>query len=152
MNTILPDVQNLIDKLKIAEEIYAKASDRVHNEPMTKQMKSLAVRKSVLSEDISRLLKFDLDKHKVQWTERIKVEIEKAGIELDHIFIRMNEGYVLSFCVKREEELIAMYQQVLKTKNLTQYDELIKELFLNQLNESTLFLDELREEQKGYNF
>ena len=152
MNTLPPDVQNLMDKLKIAEEIYIKAADRVHNEPMAKDMKNLADRKSMFLEDTSKLLKLDLDKYEVQWKERVKVELEKAVIEFDHIYIQMNEGLILSFCVKREEELIAMYQKVLKTRNITQSDELINELFLYQLNESILLLDELREKKERYNF
>jgi hypothetical protein len=152
MNKIVSDIQNLIDKLKIAEKIYTKASSRVHDQPMTNQMKALAERKNVLLEDLTRLLEVDMDKHKVQWKDRIKVEWEKLGIELDHIIIRINEGTILSFCIKREEELIDMYKKVLNNDGLNQYDELIRELFQYQLNESIQLLDELGEKKQSYNF
>ncbi|MEQ8240690.1 MAG: hypothetical protein RIA69_15840 [Cyclobacteriaceae bacterium] len=152
MNPIIPDIQNLIDKLIIAEEVYHKASSKAHDQAMTNQIKMLAARKEMLLEDITKLLTLEMENYKVKWKNRVKAEMEKIGIELDHIYLRLNQGSILSFCIKREEELIEMYKQALNEKNHQQIGALVRDVLLYQMNESTQLLAELKDKKESYNF
>jgi len=152
MNPMNPDIQNLIDKLIIAEEVYKKASSKAHDQPMTDQIKVLAERKNILLEDVTKLLTLDMENYKVKWKDRVKAEMEKVAIELDHIYLRVNQGSILSFCIKREEELIETYKQALREKNDQVLNALVRDVLLYQMDESAQLLTELKEKKKSYNF
>ncbi|UXP33727.1 hypothetical protein N6H18_07145 [Reichenbachiella agarivorans] len=151
MKALTPELQNLIDKLVLAREIYCKASSRVHDEPMTEQILMLADRKTKFIEDISKLVEVDIEHHNLSLANRLKATLEKIGIEVEHILIQNNEGEILSFLVRREEELIEMYRTLLRS-NDKEYDVFLKSLLENQLSETCLLLSELEETKEAYNF
>ncbi|MBU2913224.1 DUF2383 domain-containing protein [Reichenbachiella agariperforans] len=151
MKALTPELQNLIDKLLLAKEIYEKASSRIHNEPMTNQMKVLAERKSKFLTDIGKLVDVDFEEHTMGIKDRLKAAWEKIAIEVEHIFLQRDEGEILGFCIQREDELIEMYQEVLQSKD-NELDVFIKFLFESQLAESRILINELQETREAYNF
>lgn len=149
MEEIRPEIHHLIEKLIMAEEIFSRAALKVHNEPMTKYLKVIADRKKVFLYDLTKLLQLDSDQIKLNTKDRIRVQLEKLGLEVDNILLRLNDGEVLSFCIKREEELVSMYHNALIKD---QDESLVTALILHQLKESKEELDELILKKEPYNF
>jgi len=149
MKGINPNIQNLIDKIKLAEEIYNRASSRSHNQPMRDQFKTLAKRKNRFLQEIADQFELDLGKHNLKISERIELEWEKAEIEVNHILIHRNERDILKYCIKREEELVDSYEKVLN--NGLKNDFLIA-LFKSQLEDTLRILNELNQTIEAYEF
>lgn len=140
MKTLTPETRRLLEKLKMAEEIYQRASDMVHNPLMTKVFQKLAQRKSDFLTNLSVILDIDDSDIQLRSRERLRVELEKIRQEIDNILLRLNEGEVLHFCIKREYELISMYHNVLSNISGNQF---FKDVVVSQLQASNKTVETL---------
>ena len=149
MKTLSPDIQNLTDKLKVAEEIYEKASSRVHNRPMRDQLKLISKKKEEYLTELSVDMGTNLNTRNINLSERIHLELEKAEIEISHLLIRRNENDILSFCIQREQELVQSYLNgVIEAQKSNEKISIL----LRQLEETKRLLEELKETKKAYEF
>ncbi|HHP7242470.1 MAG TPA: hypothetical protein ACFCUD_12400 [Cyclobacteriaceae bacterium] len=148
--TIDPKVQAFIDKLRLAHEVYSKASKRIHNQPMRDQLETLSQKKRTYYQEI--IDQYDVEdenNYTLKIKDRIKAELEKAGIEINHVMIRRNEREVLSFCVQREYELIEVYQQLLERNIFSDY---LHAILSTQMKETKKLIEELEATREAYNF
>ncbi len=148
--TIDPKVQAFIDKLRLAYEVYSKASKRIHNQPMRDQLETLSQKKRTYYQEI--IDQYDVEdenNYTLNIKDRIKAELEKAGIEINHVMIRRNEREVLSFCVQREHELIEVYQQLLERNIFSDY---LRAILSTQMKETKNLIEELEATREAYNF
>jgi hypothetical protein len=151
MKTITPCLQNLIDRLKITEEIYRKGSSQIGKGPITCQMELLAEDKSTFFGQIAWHLEIYATKQYACMSKRLTKELKKVAVEVDGFVTQMTEREVLGFCISKEEELINGYQQVLDEQVMV-CDLFLKGLVKLQLNQSALLVSELRETEQAYYF
>lgn len=149
MKMIEPQIEILIDKLTIAAELYNKAADRVHNDMMKEQFELQSSRKQDYIDQISNLLDLDLNDHKVNRADRLKIRVEKLGVDIDHFYLRQNAKEALSFCLNREDELIDAYRSLIKSGS---YDNHLKLTLKSQLDDSVRIKDELNTLHEEYDF
>lgn len=149
METKSEKLKNLVEKIKMAEDIYEQAAEKVSHDSMKDYFHSLAKLKGSYLDKMDGLLQLDTEDIQFNLKSRLKLEIEKISIEIDSIFLRLNQGEILSFCVKREEELISMYHNVLSNQN---GDQSIISLLNKQMDESMTILEELKEKLNAYDF
>ncbi|MEQ9298628.1 MAG: hypothetical protein RIF33_08695 [Cyclobacteriaceae bacterium] len=139
MKIVEPKIEVLLDKLTIAAELYRKASDRVHNDMMQEQFQLQAERKETYITQLAHHLNLNLEDHQLGTADRLKLRLEKLGIEIDHVYLRQNAKEVLSFCLNREEELIAAYRGVIQNG---EYDNHVKLTLKSQMDDSVRLKDE----------
>lgn len=149
MKKIEPNIDTLIDKLIISVDLYDKASKRVHDDMLKEQFDLQKQRKVDSLEQLAQLMNIDLSAHRVSIADHLKVSMEKIGIEIDHIYIRQNAHEVLSFCLKRESELIESYRKVLAGWFI---DKKTNSLLKRQLDDSAKVHDQLKSLYKAYDF
>jgi hypothetical protein len=75
-------------------------------------------------------------------TDQVSLELDKALIELNHIILNRNEREVLSFCIKREDELVKIYKRLIYSRSFYPF---IEAMIVSQLDESIALLNELKE-------
>jgi hypothetical protein len=146
---IKPKFMNLIDKLELARQIYEKAAERVHNGFMTDQFQTIASKKVVYIREIANLFDFDYDAHSLAIRDKLKLEMEKIGIELNHLILHRNEKVLLEYCINREQEIERIYKDILKNGS---YNDLTNTVIRNQMKETIEILDELMQVQEQYDF
>ncbi|CAN0445928.1 unnamed protein product, partial [Ectocarpus fasciculatus] len=140
MKIVEPKIELLLDKLSNAAALYRKASDRVHNDMVQEQFLVQAERKETYINQPAHHLSLDLDDYQPGTTNRLKLQLEKLGIEIDHVYLRQNAKEVLSFCLNREEELIAAYRGVIQNGG---YGNHVKLALKSQMADSVKLRDEL---------
>ncbi|MBS0000868.1 MAG: hypothetical protein KFF73_17935 [Cyclobacteriaceae bacterium] len=131
---------NLIDRLELARRIYLKAAGRVTDEFMAGQFQTIASKKEVFIREISNLFDFDYEKHSLDLKDKIKVEWEEIGIELNHLILDRNERALMEYCIRREQGILKIYRDILKGSSI---DDLFNTVVRNQMDETTEILDEL---------
>lgn len=149
MKTITPRFQLLFDKLKLAEQVYEMAAAKVHNDPMTEQFSTLAAQKRESINSIAELLDLEYADHRLRLADRIRLEFEKAEIQFNHIFLRRNEGELMDICLKREEELIQVYEDIVHSGTQEVY---MRSLLHSQLSDTKRQYAELEELSEAYHF
>ncbi|MGB3469066.1 MAG: hypothetical protein WBA74_27520 [Cyclobacteriaceae bacterium] len=107
-------VTNLIEKIKLSQEIYDKLSSKVHFEPMREIFDALRQEKNEVMSVLERELGLSIEEHSVSFMGSLKANVEKFGIELDHLVIQNNYNEALSFAIKREREIIHAFNDVLQ--------------------------------------
>jgi hypothetical protein len=137
---IKPEFMNLIDKLELARRIYDKASERVTDEFLREQFKIFASRKIVYIKEISHLFDFDYEKHSLDLKDKIKVEWEEIGIELNNLFLKTNDQALLEYCLHRERGILKIYKDILERGT---FDDLFVTVVRKQMNETVELIDEL---------
>jgi hypothetical protein len=58
----------------------------------------------------------------------------------------------MSFCIKREEDLVKAYEEIINKENFDEYDQSMRNLIQNQLSESLRLIDVLKEKKEPYDF
>lgn len=111
MNITDSHITNLIEKIKLSKGIYDKLSDKVHFKPMSEIFDSLRNEKDIILEVLERELGLSIEEHSVSFMGSLKSNIEKLGIELDHLVIENNYNEALSFAIKREKENIQAFEE-----------------------------------------
>ncbi|GEM_PF-1588298 len=149
MKIVDPLIQNIVDRLKLAEEIYEKAAQSVHNQPMRDQFDTLAKQKTKYITEIAEYFNIDRQRYQINLTDRIRVELDKVGIEFDNLVIHRNEMDILSYCISREEEVVGAYKKFVDDIGKDQH---LIQMIQAQMNESMRNLFELKETQKVYDF
>lgn len=149
MKIVEPKIELLLDKLSNAAALYRKASDRVHNDMMQEQFLVQAERKETYINQLAYHLSLDVDDYQPGTANRLKLQLEKLGIEIDHVYLRQNAKEVLSFCLNREEELIAAYRGVIQNGG---YDNHVKLTLKSQMADSVRLKDELMVLHGEYDF
>lgn len=149
MQTIEPRIEILIDKLSIAVALYQKAAQRVHNDMLKEQFMLQAERKQTYIGQLAHQLDLHLEEHQISIADRIKLQMEKMGIEIDHAYLRQNARETLSFCLKREEELIDAYRGLMSN---SAYDSHLKFTLKSQFDDSVRLKDELSTLYEQYDF
>ncbi|QSE95900.1 DUF2383 domain-containing protein [Fulvivirga lutea] len=149
MNNKKTKIKQLIKKLKMAEEIYKRASIKVHDRPMTEYFAALANKKNGFIDTLVANSQLGQENVSIGVKDRFRVEMEKIGIEVNSILIRLNEFELMDFCIKREEELVSMYQNV-----LNEYDDqdFVEKMILDQLVYSKDILIRLNEKKDTYEY
>lgn len=137
---IKPEFMSLIDKLTIALEVYERAVQRAQDEIIKDVFRELTSRTKIFIREISSLFDFDLDKHEVELKDRIRIELDKIRIEINHLILKRKDSDLLKFSIEQENELIDMYDKILAEGK---YNDLINTVIKNQLNESKKMLDEI---------
>lgn len=140
MKIIESYITEIIEKLKISQEIYRKLSEKVHFKPMRELFTSLNSERKEFLNEIEENLSIAVDSHVMSFTGAIKAEAEKLGIELDHLIIQNNYNEALSFAIKRERELVNAYDNVFNNQKIS---EQAKALFEKQKKKSEKNLDEM---------
>jgi hypothetical protein len=141
-NTLTPEIRILLDKLNIASQVYKKASSRIHNQLVKEQLGFLAERKVMFLESIVNEMKIEVNSDDLKMTDQVSLELDKALIELNHIILNRNEREVLSFCIKREDELVKIYKRLIYSRSFYPF---IEAMIVSQLDESIALLNELKE-------
>lgn len=149
MKIVEPKIEILLDKLTLSAELYLKAAERVHNEMMKEQFGIQAERKTTYIDQLAHHLNLNLEEHKPRMVDRLKLQLEKLGIEIDHVYLRQNAKEVLSFCLNREEELIEAYRGVLKDDR---FDNHVKLTLKSQVDDSIRLKNELKALHDEYDF
>jgi len=143
------ELQHLLEKLKMAEEIFTKAAVKINNKSTAETLKEMSNRKKVFLYDIEKLLPYDSEDIQVNTLNQVRLQLEKMGIEIDSILLRLSEGEILSFCLKRQEEAISMYHNVIESGIP---NEPLMALVKEQLSTSENEYDELSKRKEPYNF
>lgn len=146
---IKPKFMNLIDKLELARQIYEKSAERIDNDFMADPFRTMASKKRIYIKEIAKLFDFDYDEHELEIKDKIKVEWEKIGIELNHLILQRNEKVLLEYCIHREQEILKIYEDIVQHGS---YKELFNTVIRNQLHESTKNLDELQHLLEPYDY
>jgi len=149
VKTLNISLQNLLDKLFIAEEIYKKAADRVHNVPMTDQFNQIAQQKANFLTELEAELGLESGEVSINFKDKIQVVLDKVGIEVNHIILNRNERALLTFCIKRDEELVKMYDDIMKSDLI---DDNIQQLVARQKKETAQVISELTKTREAYQF
>lgn len=148
LSKIKPKFMNLIDKLRLARKIYLKSAKRIHNEIMADPFKVIALKKWVFIKEVANLYDFDDEGHDLKLNNKLKIEWEKIGIELNDIVLRNNEKVLLEYCIHNEKEILNIYKDILEYGT---YNDLFNTVIRNQMNESVQILDELQHLLEPYN-
>ena len=102
----------------MAEEVYFQASQKIHSETIKDEMEKFVRNKKNLLKNLSRLFHVDSGDLGLTIQERIEVELEKTGMKVDKLYLRMNQKEVLGYCIKREKELLEAFKQVLEDEDI----------------------------------
>ena len=140
-NVLTPEIQILLDKLNIANQVYSKAASRIHNELVREQLGFLAERKLMFLESITREMEIKTSPNQLKLMDRIGLELDKTLIELNHLILNRNEREVLTFCIKRETELVNVYKRLLYRRSFYPF---IEAMIVSQLDETVALLNELK--------
>jgi len=146
---IKPKFMNLIDKLEPARQIYEKAAERIHNDFMADPFRTMASKKRIYIKEIATLFDLDYEEHELEIRDKIKVEWEKIGIELNHLILQWNENVLLQYRIHHEQEILEIYKDILEHGS---YKDLFNTVIRNQLHESIKNLDELQHLLEPYDF
>jgi hypothetical protein len=146
---IKPKFLNLIDKLELARQIYERAANRIHNDFMADPFRTIASKKKIYIKEVAKLFDFDYDQHELELMDRIRVEWEKIGIELNHLILQGNEKALLEYCIHREQEILKIYKDILEYGS---YNDLFNTVIRNQMHESIRILDELQHMMEPYDY
>ena len=138
--TIKPKFMNLINKLELARRIYTKVAGRISDEFLAEQFKMLSLRKEIFIKEISRLYNFDYEQHTLDLKDKMKVEWEGIGIELNDLILRRNEHTLMEYCIHREKQILGVYREII---NHGSFSDLFSILARNQMEETLGILDEL---------
>ncbi|MEQ8712771.1 MAG: hypothetical protein RIC80_07125 [Cyclobacteriaceae bacterium] len=147
MKIVEPKIEILLDKLTLSAELYRKAAERVHNKMMQEQFGLQAERKATYIDQLAYHLNLNLEDHQAGMVDRLKLQLEKLGIEIDHVYLRQNAKEVLSFCLNREEELINAYRGVLQN---SRFDNHVKLTLKSQVDDSIRLKNELKALHEEY--
>lgn len=150
MENLRKEINTLIDQLIIAKEIYSTGADKVSDQPTANQMHLLAERKNIFLSELNNVLDWEINNYDLPISERIKVELDKINIEVDHLLLPINEGEVIRFCVIKEQQLIDSYERVLHLDRLALPGSNLKSILVNQLHYSMELLAELKEIKATY--
>ncbi len=145
---IAHNIETVIDKLILAIDIYDKTSKRVHFKPMKELFSELKDSKEAMLNALAESTEMNLDDYSISIEEKIKLELEKIGIELDHLIIKNNYNETLSFCIKRERELLNAYEDALNQD----LDDSLEDLLKKHHTETLQLLESLVERHESGNF
>jgi hypothetical protein len=137
---IKPKFMTLIDKLELARRIYKKAADRVTDEFLAEQFRLFASRKEVYIKEIAHLYDFDYEKHSLDLKDKLKVEWEEIGIQLNDLLHQRNEETLMEYCIHRERSILKIYRDILEYGS---YDDLFKTVVRKQMDETVALIDEM---------
>ncbi len=138
----------VVDKLKMAKEIYSKSS-KTMSSGLDEKMNGLADQKKRFLRKTLDLVGSDLDTDEMKLDKRLKVELEKLGMDVDNAIIRMNDGEALAFCIKREEELQMAYQDIIHEG---EFGKQLRDTMKDQWDASVRATRELKEIRESYSF
>lgn len=139
----------VLDKLKFSEETYRKASKRIHNRYNTEQLKILADTKLAHFDTLAEHFGLNTADHSLKLQDRVRLEMSKAEIEIEHIYLQRNEREVLRVCLRRERELIEAYEALEKVADL---DEQRRQLVHRQKDDAVRVSQELESTMDDYDF
>lgn len=149
MEIIQRQIETVLDKLIMAQKIYQRASKRVHFNTMSTLFNDLFYHKKLLVIELATAADIDLNAYDVSLSELIKVEIEKIGMDLDALYIKNNYNEVLSFCIKRERELINAYKDA---ADAHRYTTKVEALLQEHITQTENVLSRLEERYKSGDF
>lgn len=117
------NLQILIEKLKLAEEVYKRAADKIHSDKMSEDLVKMSNAHMNLKDSLVKEIDLPLKDVSIGLKDQIKVSIEKLGMEVDDILLRLNQKEVLSYCIKREKEIIDAYKTLVNNKSLSEKEQ-----------------------------
>ncbi len=149
METNTMSVEKLMNKLKLAKEIYKTAASKIHNKPMADELLLVAEKKALNFDELVTQTSLDLYEQEIKLPDLIKLEFQKVEMEINHLLIHRNENDILNFCIEQEKELIQCYvETIIELKK----DKVDIVAFVNQLYEAKKLLKSLKETKKAYEF
>ena len=152
MSDLQNGINTLIDKLTLAKEVYSTGAEKVHDKPTAMKLEILAERKGIFLSELNDVLDSEVKDRDLPVQERIKVEIEKLTMEVDHLLLRINEGEVLKQCIGREDDLSDIYDKLLHLEEIDRSDSALKGLLIHQNNYTQKSIAELKNVKDQYVF
>jgi hypothetical protein len=148
-HTSVINLESILSKLETGQRLYVMASKKIHNAPMTDRFQVLSDQKERFIKELEQVFKLNSYEYKIAYEDRVKLLMEKAGIELDNIFIRRNEKEVISFCLNREKELLVEYNALMREYS---FDGTHRSYLVSQRDFTHEVIKKLEETYESYNF
>jgi rubrerythrin len=140
-------LNHLLDQIIMVRDLYAYAAKKIHDEPLQKMLDGFSRHKDIHLKDIKS--SFQLDNGSLKFSQLVNLSKDKLGMDIDDFFIRRNEKEVLSFCIKRERELVELYQQIINDHQFSDFEMVILK---NQLKEVKSMISESQSIYEKYDF
>ncbi len=137
----------LVEQLMYSEDIFKKASNKVHDEAMTNKFESLAKQRNFYKNEVKKLL--DVERDKLKPSQALKATLDKAWIDINHFYLRLNEGETLDVVIKAEEELIKLYEHLIIE---IEDHPMVANVLRIQLSDFHSVIDDLKSIRSEYKF
>lgn len=147
-STIHPQIDKVLDKLKMANEIYTNINENEISANRVIYKRLLNHTKETMV-DFAHIFKVDQSEIELSIVEKSQLGFDKLGVELKSVLLAFSDKKMIEYCVQYEEMLNEELRQALEEAAFIQEE---REALSKAITSSTLLLQELKKEQNNYPF